>query len=124
MARLDDFINFEESKFTDVDTILEMESKTCDVYRPGSLNNNTGFGQEAGELVMIERVLAKVSRKKTISKIAENGMKFSKTYYIGITTSENVRINDVWKIGETSYKVANYDKASLGKLEVELERLE
>lgn len=124
MGRTKDFCDFDEEQFDDIDTILENDGQTCDVFRPANMTSATGFSAEAGALTLIERILVKISRKKEVTTVASNGMKIMRVTFTGITDSNNVRIGDLWRTADKEYRVTGYDTASLGKLEVKLEMTE
>ena len=123
MSRTKDFVNFEERQYQDIDTILENDGQTCDVYEPDNASGQ-GFTAEVGALKLIARILVKLSRKKEIPKLSSNGMTFTRMIFVGITNYVNSKIGQIWEISGKRYRVSKCDTGSMSKIEVQLERVE
>ena len=125
MSRLDDFTNFEDSQFDDVDSILESTGKTADVYRV-SMTGNPGFDTEVGSETRVGRILVHLAKKSggVTRAGTSGGSRASKMKFVGLTASDIVRRGDILLIEGSRYKVMEIDKGNKGKSEMELERTE
>jgi len=123
--RLDDFTNFEDAQFNDVDTVLETGGRTADIYRP-SMTGNPGFDTEVGSETRVARILIHLAKKSSGATKAGTGggSSASKMKFIGLIASSLVRRGDVLVIAGSRYKVVEIDVGSEGKSEIELERTE
>ena len=125
MSRLDDFTSFDNAQFEDVDCIVEATGKTASLYRP-VITGSAGFDTEIGEEELIARILVHLAKKTggpTRAKAA-GGVSVSKTKYVGLTVSEDVRIGDILKIESKRYRIVDIDKGNKGKSEMDLEKIE
>lgn len=123
MSRFNDFIQFNDKQFDDVDKILEFNGLTCDVFRP-IYNGNPGFDSEVGEPKMIKRMLVHLSRRGGVYKSnVEGGISSNRVEFIGLCADNDVSVGDIWRIEGKKYTVVDIDFASKGKTEVRLNLL-
>lgn len=120
-SRYSDFTNFENNQFNDVDNLLVNDSRTADVYRLNYDVDNPGFESEIGSEYLVKRILIHVARLKSAKRVGSDGMKASKTQWIGVTAWDGLQIEDVLLIAGVRYRVFDLDKTNK-RVECYLER--
>lgn len=110
--RFNDFVDFETNRYSDVDHILELDSKTGDVYRVDFDVDSPGFDEEVGEEKLIGRISIHIARRHGLPKRADQskGIAIPNVEYVGLTASANLKVNDRIVIAGKSYLVTNLER--------------
>lgn len=121
MSRLNDFINFDDKVFEDIDFLLEEQGQMADVYRRAS-SSGAGFTSETGTLTKIGRMLVyMVPAKADYRMTASPDLNIPKKIFIGITAEKDVRMRDQWRVGGVFYEVVEINKTPKMQIQVKLE---
>ena len=123
MSRFDDFAYFKDSQIKDINTLLQHQGVTVDIYRP-STGSAPGFSSELGTLEKIARILAYITSDTDPTQVSGSGMRANRQSYVGITNYIGSRINDTWRTPDSvDYKVVAVQKELDNIVEVNLERI-
>ncbi len=121
MSRFTTFTDFKNQQADDTTEILDQIGISVSVYRQQSPAGVPGFTTELPAHTFYKNILAAMQSRGNPRELSSDGGRGSEVSYIAITSDNDIRIGDVWKVKGIEYDVKFFDPTNVGKIEVELE---